>query len=113
MFKEAGTQSVQITLGMNNQEIIVLPFSRDFPFILNKGQEVTFLAEMKNTGHFLMTVRKCGESEPTFSYTFQYEELLRNEYIFETTLTNDPKYHFQIKKLLEKNVLYMHVTSPE
>lgn len=52
---------------------MILPFNREYPFILHQDEEVNFLVELSNPGHIAMTVRKCDESNPNFAYTFDYD----------------------------------------
>lgn len=68
-----GSQAAKISLGINHQEIMILPFQVEFPFILHKGEKLTFLVELSNAGYIEIITRKCDESNPVFSYTFDYD----------------------------------------
>lgn len=52
---------------------MILPFDKEYPFVLHSGEHVNFLVELSNPGYISMVVRKCDESSPTFAYTYDYD----------------------------------------
>ena len=57
-----------------------------------------------------MVIRKCDESEPIFSYTFDFKELDSNDFTNELSLDDDPKYDIKTKTD-SPGVLYLHISS--
>jgi len=93
---ESDTEA-KVTLMINHQELIILPFEQEFPYELKKGEVISFLADVNNPGYLLVTIRKCDKSSPDFGYTFDYDSFQKGEFEYLTSLTDDPKFNFYIK----------------
>lgn len=52
------------------------------------------LTEISSQGYVYVTVRKCDDSSPTFSYTFSYDSFQEGDYNYESTLSDNPKSEF-------------------
>ena len=57
-----------------------------------------------------MVVRKCDESNPKFSYTYDYDGFQENEFTYETELNENPKSNFYSK--VKPGTLYIRFESP-
>lgn len=57
-----------VSIGINHQEIMFLPFDHEYPFSLHNGEDLNFLVENSQAGFIEVTIRKCDQSKPTFSY---------------------------------------------
>ena len=55
-------------------------------------------------------IRKCDESEPIFSYTFDFNELDSSDFTNEFSLDDDPKYEIKTKTD-RPGALYLHISS--
>lgn len=62
-----------ITLGINNQEIIYLPFNHEFPLQLNKGEFIYLVINSPFQAFMDIFIKKCGESTISVSYTTDYQ----------------------------------------
>lgn len=54
---------------------------------MHKTEDVSMLAEISSPGYIYATVRKCDESSPTFSYTFDYDSFQDDDFSYETVLS--------------------------
>ena len=61
-----------ITLGINNQEVIFLPFNHEFPVKINRNESINVVINSPFSIFMEITIKKCGESSLTLSYTFDY-----------------------------------------
>lgn len=73
-----GSHSEKVSLGINHQEIMILPFDLEFPFILHRSERTSFIVELSNPGYLEIVIRKCDESNPVFSYTFDYDSFQKD-----------------------------------
>lgn len=90
---------------------MILPFDVEFPFILHADQKISFLVELSNPGYIEIITRKCDESNPIFSYTFDYDSFQKDEFTYETELGANPKNRFMTK--VKPGTLYMKMKTPE
>lgn len=90
---------------------MILPFDVEFPFILHADQKISFLVELSNPGYIEIITRKCDESNPIFSYTFDYDSFQKDEFTYETELGVNPKNRFMTK--VKPGTLYMKMKTPE
>lgn len=68
--------------------------------------------EISNPGYIEIVTRKCDESNPTFSYTFDYSSFQKDEYTYESELGTNPKNRYITK--VQPGTLYMKMqTTPE
>lgn len=104
-----GSKGARVSLGINHQEIMILPFDKEFPFALHQAETINFLVELSNPGYIEMTVRKCDESDPTFSYTYDYDGFQDGEFTYETDLSESPKNNFYSK--VKPGTLYVRFQS--
>jgi hypothetical protein len=68
------------------------------------------LIDVNNPGYVKMTVRKCDESNPEISYTFDYEAFQKGEFTHTEVLNDDPIFEFYIKAK-EVGTLYVNIKS--
>lgn len=73
VMKNPSDKQQKVSLGINHQEVILLPFDHDFSFPLHKKQDINLLVDVNNPGYVKLTIRKCDESNPEFGYTFDYD----------------------------------------
>lgn len=78
-----------VTLGINNQEIIFLPFSHEFPLQLNKGEYIFIVLNTAYQAFVEVEIKKCGESSLTIAYTTDYSEFLKEEFATEQEVDAD------------------------
>lgn len=45
------------------------------------------MCEIANPGNIYITIRKCDESSPTFSYTYNYTGFQNNDFFYEMELS--------------------------
>lgn len=105
-----GDHNQKINLGINHQEIMILPFDVEFPFILHNNETIDFLVELSNSGYIEIVTRKCDESSPIFSYTFDYDSFQKGEFTYEAELGANPKSRFMSK--VKPGTLYMQMKTP-
>lgn len=60
------------TLGVNNREIMYLPFDHEFPVYLSKSEFVYIVLNNAATGYIRISFTKCDESQPFIGYTMDY-----------------------------------------
>jgi|JI61114C2RNA_FD_contig_31_3971646_length_449_multi_1_in_0_out_0_1 hypothetical protein len=89
---------------------MILPYDVEFPFILHSQEKVHFLVEIKNPGYIEIVVRKCDESNPSFSYTFDYDSFQKEDFVYSIELNDDPKYK-SVQKV-KPGTLYMQILNP-
>ena len=65
---------------------MILPYDKEYPFVLHKSETINFLVEVSNPGYIMMTVRKCDESNPDFAYTTDYDGFQSGDFALQTTL---------------------------
>lgn len=80
-------EDAKITLVVNHQELILLPFDQEFPFILHPKEDLNLLVDVNNPGYLMITIRKCDESAPELGYTFNYDAFQKSEFEYTTTLS--------------------------
>lgn len=49
----------KVSVGINHQEVILLPFNHEFPFPLHKKESINLLIDVNNPGYLKLTIRKC------------------------------------------------------
>lgn len=47
----SGDHSEKVSLGINHQEIMILPFENEYPFVLHSNESIHFLVELSNDGY--------------------------------------------------------------
>ena len=77
-----GNHEQSVSMGINHQEIMILPFDKEYPFVLHQNENINFLVEISNPGYISIVVRKCDESSPTFSYTYDYDGFQSGDYTY-------------------------------
>lgn len=90
---------------------MILPFDVEFPFILHENEAIAFLVELSNNGYIEIITRKCDESNPTFSYTFDYDAFQKGEFTYESELGANPKSRFISK--IKQGTLYMQMKTSQ
>lgn len=75
----------------------MLPFNYEFSFQLEEGESINLLADVINQGYLNIKIKKCDESSPTFSYTFDEKSFQKLEFNYENDLTDDPYFEYSIK----------------
>jgi hypothetical protein len=74
-------------MGVNHQEVVFLPFNHDYPFILHQKEYLNVLTDVNIPGFIDLELRKCDQTTPTLSYTFDYDGFIKGEYLYEAVLT--------------------------
>ena len=69
-----------ITISINNQEVIFLPFDREFPTQIGKGQHVYLVINFPFQIYMEVTIKKCGESSLGLAYTFDSQDFGKDEF---------------------------------
>ncbi len=67
-------------MGINNQEIIYLPFNHEFPLQLSKGDFIYLIISSPFQAFMDIEVKKCGESVLTIAHTANYQDFLKEEF---------------------------------
>lgn len=70
------------------------------------------LVDINNPGYLKLSLRKCDESNPEFSYTFDYEGFQKGEFTYTSILNEDPKFEYYIK-VKEIGTLYINIKSDD
>lgn len=52
---------------------------------------------MNEPGYIQTMIRKCDQSDPTFSYALNYGSFIKNEFYSKITLNEDPTFEYFIK----------------
>jgi len=50
---------VELSVGVNHQEILFLPSQMDYPFPLANEESANFIVDVQNKGYVLLTLKKC------------------------------------------------------
>jgi hypothetical protein len=66
-------EEIELSVGVNHQEVIFLPYEIDYPFPLANTEQMNFIVDVQNKGYVLLTLKKCDESSVEISYTLDYE----------------------------------------
>jgi hypothetical protein len=74
-------------MGINHQEVILLPFDHEFPFQLHKGEQLNILVDVNIPGFLEMSIKKCDRSEPNFAYSFDYNGFIKEEFMYNSKLS--------------------------
>jgi hypothetical protein len=53
--------------------------------------------EVGQPGFIEVIIRKCDESDPTFSYAYNYESFIKKEFANQIALNDDPTFQYFIK----------------
>ncbi len=70
------------------------------------------LVDVNNVGYLKIILRKCDESNPQFSYTFDYDGFQKGEFTYESVLNDDPKFEYYVKANAV-GTLYMNIKSEQ
>jgi hypothetical protein len=92
-----GSKEERISMGINHQEVILLPFDHEFPFQLHKGEALNILADVNIPGFLDISIKKCDRAEPSFAYSFDYDGFIKEQFMYETTLNSQPYFHYTVK----------------
>ncbi len=76
------------TLGINNREIIYLPFEHQFPLHLAKTQFIYIVLNTHVAGYVKLSISKCDESYPFIGYTLDYNEFVNEDFQVEEQMTD-------------------------
>jgi hypothetical protein len=102
----------KVSIGINHQEVVLLPFNHEFPFPLHKKETINFLIDVNNPGYLKLSIKKCDESEPEFSYTFDYDGFQKGEFTYSSEMNEDPKFEYYVKAK-EIGTLYVNFRGEE
>lgn len=89
-----------------------LPFDHEYPFSLHNGEDLNFLVENSQAGFIEVTIRKCDQSKPTFSYVQHYDNFVKGEFDNELILGEEP-YFKQLVKADKAGVFYLNFKAQE
>ncbi len=70
----------KVTLGINHQEIMILPFDQDLPLEINPKEDISLMVEIRNSGYLELEIKKCLDCSPYFSYTFDYDGFQKGDF---------------------------------
>lgn len=68
------------TIGVNNREIIYLPFDHEFPIELAASEYIYLVLNTAGEGYVRMMFSKCSISYPSIAYTTNYQDFLAEDY---------------------------------
>lgn len=71
------SKSIKASMGINHQEVLFLPFNHEYPFQLHKNEYLNILADVNIPGFIELHIKKCDQSSPSFSYTFDYDSFVK------------------------------------
>lgn len=74
------------TIGVNNREIIYLPFDHEFPIELAPKEYIYLVLNTAVGGYVKVTFSKCGISYPFIGYTEDYDEFIKEDYSIENQM---------------------------
>jgi hypothetical protein len=77
------------TLGINNREIIYLPFDHEFPLLLAKSDHIYIVLNCALAGYVKISLKKCDESQPFVGYTLDYNEFVNEDFQVEEQMTEE------------------------
>ena len=60
--KNPSDKEKRVSMGINHQEVILLPFNHEFPFQLHKKEELNILVDVNIPGFLELSIRKCDRS---------------------------------------------------
>jgi hypothetical protein len=72
-----------VTLGINNREIIYLPYNHEFPVQLQKNEYIYLVISTPYEAHIQVQFKKCDESTLSLGYTITYEDFIKEEFSYE------------------------------
>lgn len=75
-----------VTLGVNNQEIIYLPFNHELPVQLGKGEHTYLVINVPFETFLTVTIKKCDEGSLKVAYTTSYDEFVKEEFSYEQVI---------------------------
>jgi hypothetical protein len=89
--------ATKVSMGINHQEVIFLPFNHEFPLQLHPLEYLNILIDVNIPGFIELKVRKCDQSVPSLRYTFNYDGFIKGDYMYLTALNEEPFFQFSIK----------------
>lgn len=81
-------RDVLYTLGINNREIIYLPFDHEFPVRLGNTEYIYIVLYNTVAGYIKLSFSKCDESQPFIGYTLDYNEFVNEDFQVEEQMTD-------------------------
>ena len=100
------------TLGINNREIIYLPFEHQFPLHLAQTQFIYIVLNTHVAGYVKLSISKCDESYPFIGYTLDYNEFVNEDFQVEEQMTDQLSQDLVIK-VKEAGGVYFKIRSPD
>jgi len=79
-------KDIALNLTINHVDIVLLPFGYEYPSSLANNESAYFLVEIFNDGYVHFTVKKCAESDLTFSYALDDDSFEKEDYAFTTEI---------------------------
>ena len=79
-------KELKVSMGINHQEVIFLPFNHEYPFQLHKEEYLNILSDVNIPGFIELQVKKCDQSSPMLGYTFDYESFMKGEFLYRGAL---------------------------
>ena len=101
-----------LTVGVNNQEIIYLPLSHEFPVRLEKNEYIYLMVNAPYFSYLLVDVRKCDETALSFSYTLDYDSFLAEEFTNQEEIPPEEMQALYFIKGKQSSALYLKIQSP-
>jgi hypothetical protein len=103
-----GKTNISVSVLVNQDEIIILPYQVEYPIVLKPNENQHLLVEVSNEGFLLLVVRKCDEGVPILSYSFDYNGTLRDEYEYDSPIKDEVRQEIFIKPKI--GTLYIKFT---
>jgi hypothetical protein len=100
------------TLGINNREIIYLPFDHEFPVYLTRADHIFLVLNTAIAGYIKISFSKCDESQPYIAYTLDYSEFINEDFQVEEQMTDELSQEL-ILKVKQPGGVYLKIRSPD
>lgn len=100
------------TIGVNNREIIYLPFDHEFPIELAPKEYLYIVLNTAVAGYVKVTFSKCSISYPYIGYTTDYDEFVKEDYSIEDQMSEDLASDL-VLKVKQASSLYIKVRSSD
>ena len=102
-----------ITIGVNNKEIIYLPYNHEFPVQLQKGEYIYLVINVPFQTHLNVEFKKCDESSLTIGYTTSYDDFVHEEFSYEQEMGEEELITSLQIKTENRGSAYVKVKSPD
>lgn len=101
-----------LSIAVNNRQSIFLPFDHDFPVQLDAAQQIFIVLSPTQLGYVKLRLSKCDISQPIISYTFDYKQMMDNDFLFQEEMS-DQLIEEIVIKVVTVGSLYLKIKSAD